>query len=134
MTNHVVLWDRLAFQRYKLDKEGNPTLEPDGPEEIVFRGHPVPDYMPDWKRDALKQSGMIVEVADVPQPVAVPEPLGPPAPDEPPVPEVPAPNATRGDWEAFATSEAVGMSKEEAESYPNKQALMDAVNAKLAEK
>lgn len=129
---HVVLFDRLAFQKHKLDDAGKPTPEPDGPEEIVFRGHPVPDYVPDWQLSALANSGMIVAVADVPQPVPLPD-LGP----VPPVADdvvAPKPTDSRADWEAFATSDAVGMSADEAASYPNKQALIDVVNAKLAEK
>lgn len=136
---HVVLFDRLAFQRHKLDGDGNPTIEPDGPEEIVYRGHPVPDYVRDWERDALANAGMIVAVAEAPAPVPLPQDVGPQPPAEPvipadPVAEAPAPTATRGDWEAYATSDAVGMAKEDAEAFPNKQALIDAVNAKLASK
>lgn len=132
---HVVLFDRLAFQKHKLDKAGNPTIEPDGPEEIVYKGHPVPDYVPDWQRSALAQSGMIVAVADAPAPVPLPD-LGPVPPTEPVTDDVVAPKPTdsRADWEAFATSDAVGMSADEAASYPNKQALIDVVNAKLADK
>lgn len=136
MTKHVVLFDRLAFQKHKKDENGNDTIEPDGPEEIVRRGHPVPDYVPDWQREALANSGMIVAVADVPEPVPLPADLGPvkpePVPDDAPV--APKPGDSRADWEAFATSDAVGMNADEAASYPNKQALIDVVNAKLAEK
>lgn len=129
---HVVLFDRLAFQRHKLDADGNPTIEADGPEDIVRRGHDVPDYVPEWQRTALANAGMIVAVAEVPAPVEVPE-LGPPAPAEQKTSEPPAPNATRGEWEAYAVSDAVGMTKDEAEAFPNKQALIDAVIAKQAQ-
>lgn len=137
---HVVMFDRLAFQRHKLNPDGSESIEPDGPEEIVYQGHPVPDYVPSWQRDALANSGMIIAVAEAPVPMVIPEPVGPPAPvvaDVSPdaiVAEAPAPNATRGEWETYATSDAVGLTAEEAESYPNKQALIDAVNAKLASK
>jgi hypothetical protein len=77
---HVVLFDRLAFQKHKLNPDGTQSIEPDGPEEIVHRGYDVPDYVQDWERSALANAGMIVPVADVPQPAAVPEPLGPPEP------------------------------------------------------
>lgn len=138
--SHVVLFDRLAFQKHKLDAEGNETVEPDGPEVIVHRGHPVPEWVSDWQLQALSQSGMIVPVADAPEPVAVPDDLGPPAPvapvpdDSPPAPVALKPTDSRADWEAYATSDAVGMTEEEAAAFPNKQALIDAVGAKTAEK
>jgi|1185.fasta_scaffold827590_1 hypothetical protein len=132
---HVVLFDRLSFQKHKKDKAGNLTIEPEGPEEIVYRGHEVPDYVPDWQRAALANSGMIVAVADTPAPAPVPD-LGPVPPAEPVADDVVAPKPTdsRTDWETFAASDAVGMSADEAASYPNKQALIDTVNAKLAQK
>lgn len=132
---HVVLFDRLSFQKHKKDKDGNDTIEADGPEEVVYRGHPVPDYVPDWTLDALRNSGMIVAVADVPAPVPLPD-LGPVPPAEPAADDavVPQERDSRADWEAFATSPAVGMTADEAASYPNKQALIDVVNAKLADK
>jgi hypothetical protein len=131
---HVVLFDRLSFQKHKLNPDGTESIEPDGPEETVFRGHDVPDYVPDWTRSALANAGMIVPVADVPQPVAVPEPLGPPEPvvHESETPSGPDPRDSRSAWEDYATSPAVGMTAEEAASYPNKQALIDAVNAKTS--
>jgi hypothetical protein len=39
---HVVLFDRLAFQKHKLNPDGSPSIEPDGPEEVVHRGHAAP--------------------------------------------------------------------------------------------
>jgi hypothetical protein len=126
---HVVLFDRLSFQKHKLNPDGTESIEPDGPEETVYRGHDVPDYVPDWTRAALANAGMIVSVADVPQPVAVPEPLGPP---EPEVTSGPDPRDSRAAWEDYATSPAVGMTADEAASYPNKQALIDAVGAKTS--
>lgn len=130
---HVVLFDRLAFQKHKLDGAGNPTIEPDGPEVIVYKGHPVPEWVPGWQLAALANSGMVVAVAEPPAPVQVPE-LGPQAPSGPSGPAAPKPTDSRADWETFATSDAVGMTADEAASYPNKQALIDSVNAKLAEK
>src|SRR3954470_23239315 len=131
---HVVLFDRLAFQKHKLNPDGTQSIEPDGPEEVVHRGHDVPEYVQDWERSALANAGMIVPVADVPQPVAVPEPLGPPEPvvQEPEAPAGPDPRDSRATWEDYATSPAVGMTADEAASYPNKQALIDAVNAKTS--
>lgn len=133
--DHVVLWDRLAFQKHVLDENGRPTPVPDGPEEIVTRGGAVPDYVMGWERNALANAGMIVAVGGVVAPAAPAVAVGPVAPAEqaPAEPEAPAPTATRGEWEAYATSDAVGMTAEEAASYPNKQALIDAVTAKLAE-
>jgi hypothetical protein len=132
---HVVLFERLSFQRHKLDDAGNPTIEADGPEDIVYKGHDVPDYVPDWERAALANSGMIVAVAEFPQPAPVPQDLGPvaPKPAEPTGPVAPKPTDSRADWESYATSDAVGMTDDEAASYPNKQALIDAVNAKTAQ-
>jgi hypothetical protein len=136
---HVVLFDRLSFQKHKLNPDGTESIEPDGPEEIVYRGHDVPDYVQDWQRSALANAGMIVPVADVPQPVAVPEPLGPPEPmgQEPGTSGAQEstglkPTDSRAMWEDYATSPSVGMTDEEAASYPNKQALIDAVNAKTS--
>jgi hypothetical protein len=126
---HVVLFDRLAFQKHKLNPDGTQSIEPDGPEEIVHRGYDVPDYVQDWERAALANAGMIVPVADVPQPAAAPGPLGPP---EPEVTSGPDPRDSRAAWEDYATSPAVGMTADEAASYPNKQALIDAVNAKTS--
>lgn len=126
---HVVLFNRLAFQKHKLDENGNPTIEPDGPEEIVYKGHPVPDYVPDWQLQALAQSGMIVPVADVPQPVARPD-----APAEPQGPAELKPTDSRAAWEEYATSKEIGMGEEEAQAFPNKGALIDAVNARKAQK
>jgi hypothetical protein len=131
---HVVLFDRLAFQKHKLNPDGTQSIEPDGPEEIVRRGYDVPDYVQDWERSALANAGMIVPVADVPQPAAVPEPLGPPEPvvQESETPAGPDPRDSRATWEDYAQSPAVGMTADEAASYPNKQALIDAVTAKTS--
>jgi hypothetical protein len=126
---HVVLFDRLSFQKHKLNPDGTESIEPDGPEEIVRKGHDVPDYVPDWQRTALAQSGMIVAVAELPAPEPVPDDLGPPAPAD----LAPEARDSRADWETYATSDAVGMTADEAASYPNKQALIDAVNAKTAQ-
>lgn len=126
---HVVLFDRLSFQKHKLNLDGTESIEPDGPEEIVRKGHDVPDYVPDWQRTALAQSGMIVAVAELPAPEPVPDDLGPPAPAS----LAPEARDSRADWETYATSDAVGMTADEAASYPNKQALIDAVNAKTAQ-
>lgn len=127
---HVVLFDRLAFQRHKLDEAGNPTIEADGPEDIVRKGYDVPDYVPGWQREALTNSGMIVAVGEIPIPVPVPADLGPAAPSGP---VAPRPTDSRADWETYATSDAVGMTADEAAAFPNKQALIDAVNAKTAQ-
>lgn len=122
---HIVLYDRLAFQKVKYDDEGNRTIEPDGPEVIVKKGGYVPEWVEDWQLSAFQQSGMITAVADrpaEPEPVAVgPEP--PKAEDE-----APDESATRSEWNAYA--EKVGFTAEEAASYPNKGALIDAVNAR----
>lgn len=149
---HVVVIDRMAFQKVKLDDAGNRTIEPDGNEVVVRKGNYVPDWVPPWQLAAFQQSGMIVPVAD--RPVFEPEPVGlgpvppevPPAPGDvlPPVertdvvtdtgtPEAqPAPQGTesRATWEAYATSPQVGMTTEEAQAYPNKAALIDAVTAR----
>lgn len=131
----VVVIDQMAFQKVKLDEDGNRTIQPDGDEVIVKKGNYVPDWVPEWQRNAFQQSGMIGYVADRPEPEPVAE-VGPPAPAkaEPVVVETPAPGASRADWEAFATGDAVGMTAEEAASFPNKAALIDAVDARLNQK
>lgn len=155
---HIVLFERLAFQKTKTDDAGNPTILPDGPEEIVAKGHRVPEYVPEWQLAALAQSGKIVAVAD---PVEI---LPPPAPaftiDAPPPPDFaarveanasapdfesggsatepvpaatePAPADSRAAWEEYATSPAVGMSQEEATGYRNKAELIAAVNGRTS--
>jgi type IV secretory pathway VirB10-like protein len=139
---HVVVFSQLAFQKVKLDKDGNRTIEPDGPEEVVAKGHYVPDYVPEWQLAAFTQAGMIVPVANRPEPEPQVE-VGPPAPTQPVTPVEPVtptgpvalkPTDSRSDWEAYATSDAVGMTSEEAVSFPNKAALIDAVDARLNQK
>lgn len=124
-TGFVVLLDRMAFQKHKLDDAGNPTIEADGPEEIVTKGHFVPDYVSDWQIQAFVQSGMISPVAVAPQAAPAPA-VGPEPPAE--VNAAPDETATRTEWNAYA--EKVGFSAEEAASYPNKGALIDAVKAR----
>lgn len=145
----VVAFDRLAFQRHKLDEAGNPTIEPDGPEQIVRKGYKVPDYVPPWQLAALANSGMIAFVADPPTPEpapapalhAVPEaiplrtpvtPVDPDAADFDPesaetVNPEPATGDSRAAWEEYATSQAVGMTEDEARGYRNKTDLIAAV-------
>lgn len=132
---HIVVFDRLAFQKVKLDELGNRTIEPDGPEVIVTKGHRVPDWVPDWQLVAFMQSGMITGVAEIPEPEPVPD-LGPqpPVDDVPSGPVAPQEADTRGAWESYATSDAVGMSAEEAASFRNKPELINAVNERLARK
>lgn len=123
---HVVMFPRLAFQKHKTNPDGSQSIEADGLEEVVLQGHDVPDYVPEWTRRALANAGMIVPVGEVPEPAPVPD-LGPAAPTGP---VAPRPTDSRADWETYATSPAVGMSENEAQSYPNKLALIDAINAK----
>jgi hypothetical protein len=119
---YVVIFNRLAFQRTQDDE---PSM-PDGPEDVLSRGDPVPDYVSQFTLDALAASGMIAMVGELPAPIE-PEPVGP----EPPAgPVMPASVATRGAWEKYA--EDRGMSAEQAQSYANKAELIDAVTA-LAE-
>lgn len=124
---HVVLGRSLAFQR-KDPKE--PTLAV-GPEEIVESGGDVPGYVDEFTVAALVAAGAIAPVGDPAPDAAEPEDLGPAAPAAP-ADGQPDARASRGEWEAYATSGAVGMTADEAASYPNKQALIDAVGAKLA--
>lgn len=159
----VVAFDRLAFQKHKTDPDtGLESIEPDGPEVIVRKGHRVPDWVAPWQLAALAQSGMIAYIADAaaefvpaapPALHAVPEaiPLRDPvttttttggvievtdpdlAEDSPegpaePVSPAPAPADSRAAWEEYATSPAVGMTEAEASSFPNKGALIAAVN------
>lgn len=154
---YQVLWQKLAFQ--KVDPE-NPTVAV-GEVEIVERGGLVPKYVPSFTINALMASGMIVPVADEPDPLLIPvvaEPMQPVGPDtplvlptgqstilEPSSPNVdteasaPAPVAkpkhtdSRTKWEAYATSPAVGMTEGEAEEYANKADLIAAVEAKEAD-
>lgn len=126
---HIVLYDRLAFQKVKFDDEGNRTIEPDGPEVIVKKGGYVPDFVEDWQLSAYQQSGMITAVADRPA-APEPEPVGPP----PPVDGRPKDADSRAKWEAYATSDAVGMTPDEAATPENKAALIQAVDDKLATK
>jgi hypothetical protein len=132
---HIVVFDRLAFQKVKLDDQGNRTIEPDGPEVIVTKGHRVPEWVPDWQLVAFMQSGMITGVAEIPEVAPAPQ-VGPvpPAQSEPDGPVAPKDTDSRVMWEDYATSPAVGMSEDQAKSYPNKGALIDAVTAKLNQK
>lgn len=153
----VVAFDRLAFQKHKTDPDtGLESIEPDGPEVIVRKGHKVPDWVAPWQLAALAQSGMIAYIADAPAefapaappalqavPEAVPlrdvvvveqgsetvaEPdAAEPTPTEPAAP-APGPADSRAAWEEYATSTAVGMTEAEASSFPNKGALIAAVN------
>jgi hypothetical protein len=85
---HIVLFDRMAFQKVKLDAAGNRTVMPDGEEVIVLKGGYVPDWVPEWQLAAYAQSGMITPVADRPV-FAEPDPVGPVPPmtiDSPPAP------------------------------------------------
>lgn len=126
---YVVAFARLAFQKHKLDDEGNPTVVPDGDEEIVTKGYPVPDYVQEAELQALMNSGMIFAVGDAPKPAPAEE-VGPPAPAEDPAPK---PLDSRATWEAFAVDKEL-FTEDEASSFPNKNALIDAVNAKLGNK
>jgi hypothetical protein len=83
---YVVYFSKLAFQ--KINANG----QADGPEDIVLRGDPVPDYVMPYQISALSTAGMIVEVGDGDpriRPVEA-EPLPPVSAETPPGPSGPA--------------------------------------------
>lgn len=144
---HQVLWQKLSFQ--PIDP-ANPTV-PTGDPETVLRGGLVPDYVPSFTINALLNAGMIMAIADRPDPAIKPSSADPaPAvgPDTPPVlpdgtstlvigeppasnPEKPKPSDSREKWETYGA--AVGMNLGELEAMPNKAAVVDAVNAHEAD-
>lgn len=85
----IVYLDRLSFQ--PTDEQGVPNGDP----EIVTRGNPVPDYVPPFIRNALLNSGAIVQVADDPAARQTPSRFAPPVespralpnPEQPPTPD-----------------------------------------------
>lgn len=120
---YVVVFNRLAFQRTKPDDASIP----DGPEDVVSKGERVPDYVPPFTLDALSASGMITMVNDEP----VLPPIAPePEPEVPTGPVAPKTTDSRAAWEAYA--EELGMPAEQAQGYPNKGELIDAVTALTA--
>jgi hypothetical protein len=151
---HVVVFNALAFQRVKLDNAGNPTIEPDGEEDIVAKGGRVPSYVQMGTLSALESAGMIVAVGDDTKPVVeevgpiAPIPTAPIFPPTGPMPvmvtpegETPveesgdfgpaapvAPKASdnRGVWEGYAVASGK-MTRDEAASYENKGALIEAL-------
>lgn len=142
---HQVLVQRLAFQPVDPD---NPTVQA-GPEDIVERGGLVPSYVSEFIISALSSAGVIVPVADKPDPTIIPisqEPALPlPNPEQPPPPGtgqvIPAPQQmskpkvtdSKDAWEDYASSPAVGMDRAEAESL-NKAKLITEVNRREDEK
>lgn len=132
---YQVRTEKMAFQPVDPD---DPTV-PTGPEEIVVRGGLVPDYVAPYIVSALFNSGVIVAVADRPDPTLVPvseEPAAPALnPEQPPPPgtfpltpsgsdsgdesadpvtEKPSARDSKAAWESYA--EHVGIDKAEAES------------------
>lgn len=116
---YVVLFSELAFQK---TKEDDPHV-PDGPETIVKKGDPVPEWVGDAQLTALSAAGMIVMVNDEPAPAPAPE-VGPPPPSGPVRPK---PADSRGAWEDYALK--IGMDEAEVKTAPNKDALIAAVSA-----
>lgn len=132
---YQVRTERMAFQPVDPD---DPTV-PTGPEEIVERGGIVPDYVAPYIVSALLNSGVIVAVADRPDPTLVPvkdEPASPALnPEQPPPPgtfpltpsgsdddaeadapvtEKPSARDSKAAWESYAVG--VGVPQAEAES------------------
>lgn len=125
---YQVRTERMAFQPVDPD---DPTV-PIGPEEIVERGGLVPKYVAPYIVSALLNSGVIVAVADRPDPALIPvsqepaapaqNPEQPPPPgtfpltpsEETPVTERPTARDSKATWESYA--EHIGVDKGEAES------------------
>lgn len=157
---HVVVFNQLAFQKVKLDDNGNPTVEPDGAEQLVKKGGRVPSYVQMSTISALESAGMIVPVGDDSKPVLedvgpiapIPtapitppegtspimvtpeeaeeeeddEDLGPAEPVAPSAAVAPKTSDNRKAWEDYAVA-SDKMTREQAESYPNKGDLIEAL-------
>lgn len=129
---YQVRTQKMAFQPVDAD---DPTV-PTGPEEVVERGGLVPEYVAPYIISALLNSGVIVAVADRPDPTLIPvsqEPAAPAQnPEQPPPPgtfpltpvddespaepvtERPTARDSKATWESYA--EHIGVDKGEAES------------------